>query len=115
MLTMAEVEQEIMRLSGLCEKATHAVKERGQAFAEAVSAFDKLFYQELLRARMADGKTPEWEAKAHAMDVADEWNTARKVTEVAYETAREAGRNYRAQLDALRTIAANLRPLVTDR
>lgn len=113
-LSMGALEKRILACCDLLERATFAVKERGAAFAEADAEFDRVYWRALLEIRVRDN-APEYTCKAHAMDVADELNLKRKVTETAYESAREAGRNLRAEAELLRTLAANLRPLVTDR
>lgn len=113
-LSMGALEKRILHCCDLLERATHAVKERGSAFSEADAEYDRVFFRTLLETRMRTGD-PEYVCKAAAMDVASELNKQRKILETAYESAREAGRNLRAEAELLRTLAANLRPLVVDR
>lgn len=113
-LSMGALEKRILACCDMLERATHAVKERGAEFAEADAAFDKAFYSELLRVKVTEN-LPEYACKARAMDVAAGLNVQRKILEVRYESAREAGRNLRVEAELLRTLAANLRPLVSDR
>lgn len=108
-LSQADVEDEIMRLAALCEKATHAVADRARAAAQADADYKighaKAFLQ-------ADGPVAEREAKALTW-CEDEYR-ARRMTEAVLLAAQEAGRNYRSQLEALRSICANMRSLVTN-
>lgn len=114
-ITQAEVEGNIMRLSSLCERATKAVKDRGEAAAEADTAYDLCFAQAFLLAKESGGdgvRVSDEMAKAHARLACAGELTQRNATGAVLDAAKEAGRNYRAQLDALRSINANLRPLV---
>lgn len=110
-LSMGALEKRILACCDLLERATHAVKERGATFAEADAEFDRVFFRTLLETRVKT-KDPEYVCRSAAMDVASELNRDRKIKETAYESAREAGRNLRAEAELLRTLAANLRPLV---
>lgn len=108
-LTQVFVESEIVRLSGLCERVTHELSKRARESAEADSEYKRSHAQAFL---MAQGKTVG-DREAQAALECDEEYTRRKIAEALLLAAQEAGRNYRAQLDALRSINANLRPLVT--
>lgn len=108
MLAQADVEAEMVRLNELAEKVTHEITKRGVAAAEASQAY------RLARAKAyleAEGTIAERDAHA---DIAtdDEYKT-RKIAEARLAGAVEAGRNYRAQLDTLRSLNSNLRALVT--
>lgn len=104
-LQPAQVENEIMRISALCEKVTTEIATRARAAAEADVAFKMAHAKASLR---AEGKTvSEREAEA-ALFCEDEYRNKR-ITEAVLLGAQEAGRNYRAQLEALRSINANLR------
>lgn len=109
MLTQVIVESEISRLCELAEKVTTEIAKRAVAAAEADANYKKAHASAFL---MAQGKTVgDREAQA-AMETADEY-TARRIAEAHLLAAQEAGRNYRAQLDALRSLNSNLRAQVT--
>ena len=103
-----EVESEIRRLSELAEKVTTEIATRARASAVA----DGRYTAEHAKAFLAaEGPVAEREAKA-AVVTAEEYED-RKIAEALLLSAQEAGRNYRAQLDALRSINANHRALVS--
>lgn len=106
---LAQVEAELLRLSGMLEKATHAIRERAISAAEADTAFDIAFSKAFLLAK-EDGKSDQ-AAKAQATVLCAEQLTLRNATKAVYESARSAAGNYRAQLDALRSINSNVRSL----
>lgn len=108
-LSQAEVEAEIIRLSDLCERATQEVRRRGEAAATARTNFKVEFAKARLKAKGATVSEREDEAVIYTEQLLREHDH----TTALFESAKEAGRNYRAQLDALRSINANLRPLVT--
>jgi hypothetical protein len=107
-ITQAEIEAEILRLSGMAEKVTHELRKRGEAAAEAEALYRREYAQAYLA---SEGTVGERDAQA-TLAVQDVY-LERKRAEAILDAAKEAGRNYRAQLDALRSINANLRPLVT--
>jgi hypothetical protein len=107
MLAQAEVEEEMTRLSALCEKVTHEITRRGVAAAEADAAY-RLAYAEAYMT--VEGTVGERDAQAVVATQAQYRD--RRIAEARLEGAKEAGRNYRAQLETLRSINANLRPLV---
>lgn len=108
-VSQAEIEQEILRLSELCEKATHEVLKRGRARAEART----LYKVEFAKARLSSEEQTVGGRDDEATVATAALLDAFEDSEALFESAKEAGRNYRAQLDALRSINANLRPLVT--
>lgn len=103
----AEVEHEIMRISGLCERVTTEIASRARAAAEADVAFKLGHARAFLR---TDAKTVG-AREAEALLACENEYRDRKITEAVLLGAQEAGRNYRAQLDALRSINANMRSL----
>ena len=107
-LTQVEVEQEIQRLSALTEKVTHELSQRAQAAAKARTGYKVAYAKAFL---VAEGTGPVRDATATIATA--ELLEAREHAEALEKAAQEAGRNYRAQLDSLRSINANLRPLVT--
>jgi hypothetical protein len=106
---LAQVESELMRLSGMLEKATHAIRQRAEAAADADTTYDIAFSKAFLLAK-EDGLTDP-SCKAQALVLCANELTLRNATQALYESAREAARNYRCQLDALRSINSNVRAL----
>lgn len=101
------VEAEILRFVGLLERATQAVAKRGRASAEADADYRLAYAKAILD---AEGTVQEREAQATVATQA-EYRT-RKIAEASLDAARDAGRSMREQLGALRSVNANLRPLV---
>lgn len=99
-------EQEIIRIVGLLERATQETARRGRAAAHAEHDYRLAFARAVLA---SEGTVAERDA--HATIKTESEFLARKVAEAALDAARDASRNYREQLGALRTIAANLREL----
>lgn len=107
LMPQLELEAEIRRLADLAEKVTHAMRTRGEAAARADVAYRQARAHAYLD---ATGTVPERDAQA---DLAcHEQYQDRRLAEAALDAAKEAGRNYRSQLDALRTIAANQRAAI---
>jgi hypothetical protein len=102
------IESEIMRLSQLAEQVTQKLAERARNAAEADVAYKVAHAKALL---LADG--PQYVRDAEATVQAAGEFREKRATEALLLAAQEAGRNYRAQLDALRSINANHRALVT--
>lgn len=109
-LSQAEVEQELMRLSAMAEKALQELAKRARAAAEAEVKHKVARAQALLR---AEGTVAEREARADVET--EQLFLERKMAEALLLSAQEAGRTYRAQLEAIRSVNANLRPLVSER
>lgn len=107
-LTQVDIESEIVRLSRLAEQVTQKLAERARAAAEADVAYKVAHAKALL---VAEG--PQYVRDAEATVATEQEFTAKRTTEALLLSAQEAGRNYRAQLDSLRSINANLRALVT--
>lgn len=109
MLTQVNVESEISRLCELAEKVTTEIAKRAVAAAEADANYKRSHAAAWL---MAQGKTVgDREAQA-AIETADEY-MQRRIAEARLLASQEAGRNFRAQLDALRSLNSNLRQQVT--
>lgn len=104
-LAPVEVENEIWRISALCEKVTTEIAQRARAAAEADVAYKLANAKAMLR---SDGKTVG-DRESEAIQVCEDEYRARRITEALLLAAQEAGRNYRAQLDAMRSINTNLR------
>lgn len=102
-----DVEAEILRLSALAEKVTTTLAKRAVESAEKDAAYRNAHARAILA---STGTVAEREAQAAVETEAQYLD--RKLAEAKLDAAKEAGRNYRAQLDALRSINANLRSMV---
>lgn len=109
-VSQAHIESEILRFSQLLESAVQAGKRRGEEAAMADTNFDIAYSKAFLLAK--EDKLSDQAAKARAIVLSADLLSLRNATETLYDSSKEAGRNYRAILDGLRTINANLRPLV---
>lgn len=109
-LSQVEVEQELMRLSAMAEKALQELAKRARAAAEAEVKHKVARAKALLA---AEGTVAEREARADVET--EQLFLERRMAEALLLSAQEAGRTYRAQLEAIRSVNANLRPLVSER
>lgn len=107
MLSQEQVESEITRLSGLAEKVTTEMARRAVDAAEADADYKCSFAKALLQ---TEGTVAERDAQA-TVATQKEYRDYR-IADARFKAASEAGRNFRAQLDAMRSINANLRSLV---
>lgn len=107
-LAQVDVEAEIMRLSRLAEEVTQKLSKRAREAAEADVTYKVAHAKALL---LAEG--PQYVRDAEATVKTEGEYRERRATEALLLAAQEAGRNYRAQLDALRSINANMRALVS--
>jgi hypothetical protein len=104
-ITPVQVESEILRMCALIERATEEVAKRARSAAKADTLYRRRYAQALL---VAEGRTiPERQAMA-VLDCTEELD-AHKWADALLLSAQEAGRSYRAILDALRSINANVR------
>jgi hypothetical protein len=99
---------ENVRLSEMAEKVTTELARRAVDAAEADRAYKCAFAKALLQ---SEGTVAERDAQA-SIATQDEYR-AHRIADARFKAASEAGRNYRAQLDALRSVNVNLRPLVS--
>lgn len=112
-ITPHDVEQRILRLSELLDTVPAQVRDRGKSAAEARhAAKTKEAVAFVQHKRQGDGRPPSDELckRLAYIDSKDAW-LASDVADSALEAAKEAGRDYRTQLDALRSVAANARAL----
>lgn len=108
-----DVEAEIHRLSQALTDNTQAVAELATKAAQADVDYKLANARSWVANRGKGGTVAEREALIH-LDVA-EFYERKQLSEAVYKSAREKGTNLRAQLDALRTIASNIRAVVTGR
>jgi len=107
-ISQVHIESEILRLSALAESVTQKLAERARAAAEADVTYKVAHAKALLR---SDG--PQYVRDADATVKTEQEYREKRATEALLLAAQEAGRNYRAQLDSLRSINANHRQLVS--
>ena len=113
-MAQIEVESEIRRLSSLLSQATEEYGHLSENAARSDVDYDLAHARMLLSVpRTIDGEkvtVPEREAKTLLL-VEEEYRQAR-MDEAVFKAAQERGRNLRTQLDALRSINANVRAAV---
>lgn len=109
-IIQAEVEARIQALDARAEQVTHEVAERARKAADAEHAFKVAYAKAFL---VAEGAMPlrKEQALVDCEDLHREYLTATALL----DSAKEAGRNCRSQLEGQRSLAANLRPLVSER
>jgi hypothetical protein len=105
LIAQVEVEEELIRLSGLLERQVTELAKRARAAAEAEADHKVAYAKALLGIEAAT--VGEREAKATL--ATEDTYRAHKAAAAVLLAAQEAGRSYRAQLDALRSINTNLR------
>lgn len=103
-VTQAEVENEILRLCAKLEKQTDELAGRAVMAAESEANHKVRRARAFLEAEGTDSKRA-----AAAEVVAHDAFAKRKATEAIYESMKQAVLSTRVQLDALRTISANIR------
>ena len=108
-LSQASVESEILRLSGRLDWQVGEIGKRARAAAGAEVDHKLAFARALLE--QEGGTVAEREAKA--LIACAETYALHKGADAVLLAAQEAGRSLRAQIDALRTLAANQRAAMT--
>lgn len=114
LLTAADIERRITLLSDQMEELTYDLAKRAEVAALAEATYKVAFAKARLRARMQPGtgpreRTTNDEADDRAIRDCEEELTEHLITEALYNSARDALFSKRSQMDALRTIAANIR------
>lgn len=107
-LAQVDVEREIMRLSRRLSALTVDITSSAVAAAKADHEYKMAYAKAVLT---AEGKTVGSREAQATLDCDGEFYD-KVVYEATYKAQQEAGRNLRAQLDALRTIAADIRDQV---
>lgn len=102
------VEADIRRLCGLLEELTADLAQAARTAALADAAYKREHAKSLLGARGIEKSTVGEREAVADLECADEYE-ARRISEAVLMAKQESGRNIRAQLDALRSINANLR------
>lgn len=117
-VSMARVEAEIVRLSDAMEDALDDLARRAQTAADAEHAYKVKYAKERLAAVSNGGHGPGGrctadEAEDRATVRCDAELRARLVSDAYQGVAQERLRTMRSQVEALRTLAANVRSLST--
>lgn len=108
-LSQLAVERQIVDLVNKAQKVTTEVMQRAVTAGEADATYKCKWSQEFLK---AEGSVAAREAQADVA-CADEY-AAKKNADALLLSAREAGLNVRARLDAMRTLASNVRGAVAN-
>lgn len=113
-MSQIQVEQEIHRLSQELTKQTEEHANLAVRAAKADTQYDLAHARALLGTpKVIDGeKLTVAEREAKALIAVEDEVSENNLAEAIYRASVERGRNLRAQLDALRTIAANVRAAI---
>ena len=109
-MAMNDVEREIRRLSRELTSQTQALANAAREAARHDVAYKLAHAQAMIALRGHGGTVPEKEADVAARTIAQ--YEARQLSEATYRALQDKGRNLRTQLEALRTVAANVRAAV---
>lgn len=112
-LTPIAVEREMLRLVDLLTEATNKILTRSREAAVADADYKVANAKAILLARAGERKMTVDEVEATAVIATQNEYRNKVVTAGVLDSAREAARNIRAQMDALRSVNSNLRVLVT--
>lgn len=110
-MAQSEVEREIMRLSNVLTTITEDVADSARRQAQGEVNYKLAYAKAMLRADQAPGTVAIKEALA--LDECGDQYQVWRLAEARFKACQESGRNVRAQLDALRSINANVRSAVT--
>jgi hypothetical protein len=112
-MAQADTEREILRFVRDLATVTEEIASAAVEAAKADARYDLAHARALLDQVGHEGTVPEKQARA--LVVCEDRYHETKYKEAVFKALQEKGRNLRAQLDALRSINANVRPLVTGR
>jgi hypothetical protein len=106
-MAQADVEKEIRRLSDQLTLQTIGLGDAAMKAAQADVDYKRQMARAWIAHRGHKGTVPEKEAFIHGECEAE--YEAMRLTEATHKVMQEKGRNLRAQLEALRSINANVR------
>lgn len=110
-LAQAQVEREIVQRSQTLTQITEDVAHSASEQARTEVAFKLAHAKAMLALRHETGTVAIKEAAA--LDACASEFEAMKMAEAVFKACQESGRNVRSQLDALRTLSANVRSVVS--
>lgn len=111
-LALHEVEREIMRLVTSLSRLTTDMAQVSSDWARARHDYKIAYAQAYLRAKATLGKVTDGVCVSHATAECEEQHWAMLREEALLDATKEAGRNCRSQLEALRSINVNTREVV---
>lgn len=111
-MAQRDVEREIIRLSNVLVQITEEVAYAATEEAKADVAYKLAYARQQIRLAKEPGTVALKDALA--LDACASEFGAMKASEAVYRALQEKGRNLRAQLDALRSLAANVRSAVVN-
>jgi hypothetical protein len=110
-LAQAQVEREIMKLSGVLTQITEEVAHAATQAATTDVDYKLAYARKQIELRGETGTVALKDAMT--LDACASQFEAMKIAEAVYKALQEKGRNVRSQLDALRSINANTRAAIT--
>lgn len=108
-VVQGDIEGEIVRISDRLEKATDRLQEVSVAHAHAEADYRYAYAQAFLKRREGDEKLTDKIREQRATEETTEQFRARRVAEAEQMSLQEKCRQLRSQLDAIRTLSANVR------
>jgi len=108
-LTQGQIEDAILRLVEALEDGTHDYRDICQATADAEADYKLAYHQEIVRLADLGTRSNVETRKARATLNARDLYRAHLTTTGAKEAVKDAQATKRAALDAMRTLAANVR------
>lgn len=113
-LTQVEIEDQILALSDEYEKAVETYEKLGEDAAGAEADWKFAFWRNTLTVTDERPRSnKEWREAKASIQAGEDLFRGYRTTEAARHSAREHLTSLRTRLDALRTLAANQRALVT--
>lgn len=110
-LAQAQIEAEIVSRSRTLTEITEDVAESAKQQAATEVAYKLAYARAMIGLRSESGTVALKEAMA--LDACASEFEQMKMAEAVFKACQESGRNVRAQLDALRTLNANVRSVVS--
>lgn len=108
-LTQADVERRIMALSDTMESETHTYRQQAREAAEAEADYKLAHHRQIIAIAATGTKQTAAVREARAaLAVADDYRLA-KIKAAQLDATKQLLSTLRAQLDAVRTLAANVR------
>lgn len=114
LLTQGEIEASILQIDGALDTATHEFADLSEAAARAEADYKQAAATEMVRLANSDRKMTVSEREARVDQLTADEFAIYRIADARVRAAREGLHSYRARLDALRTISANIRSLTAN-